>query len=257
MRKILFLFDMDGTTNESGPGIKKSVAIALEKQGITTYKEEQLDLFVGPPLRQSFMTLFGFTEEQATQGIQDYRSYYAVKGKFENRMYPGIPELLAHMKEAGILCGIASSKPEKFVVEILEHYGAAQYFDIVAGASMSEQLVEKPDIIRLALSRARELGLLDDSGIVSGISAGADNTGETEDRAANEALPDVCAGRSEIWMIGDRSYDVTGAHECGLPVIGVTYGYGSRRELEEAGADLIADTVQKLERAIFSIAERT
>ena len=228
MRKILFLFDMDGTTNESGPGIKKSVAIALEKQGITTYKEEQLDLFVGPPLRQSFMTLFGFTEEQAAQGIQDYRSYYAVKGKFENRMYPGIPELLAHMKEAGILCGIASSKPEKFVVEILEHYGAAQYFDIVAGASMSEQLVEKPDIIRLALSRARELGLLDGSGMVS-----------------------------EVWMIGDRSYDVTGAHECGLPVIGVTYGYGSRRELEEAGADLIADTVQELERAIFSIAERT
>ena len=234
MQNKLFLFDMDGTTNESGPGIKKSVAIALEKQGITEYTEEQLDQFVGPPLRYSFQTLFGMTKDQASQGVQDYRSYYAAAGKFENRMYPGIPELLARMKEASLLCGIASSKPEKFVLEILEHYHVAQYFEVVAGASMSEKLVEKPDVIRLALQRAREKGLLESS-------AGASGT-ET--------------GQAEIWMIGDRSYDVTGAHACDIPVIGVTYGYGSRQELETAGADIIADTVQELERAIFYIAGR-
>lgn len=239
MQKKLFLFDMDGTTNESGPGIKKSVAIALEKQGITEYTEEQLDQFVGPPLRHSFQTLFGMTEEQATQGIQDYRAYYAVSGKFENRMYPGIPELLARMKQAGILCGIASSKPEQFVTEILEHYHVKQYFDVIAGATMSEQLVEKPDIIRLALQRAREQGI------------------PALQRSRKKGLPKKPEDCADVWMIGDRSYDVTGAHACGLPVIGVTYGYGNRRELEDAGADVIVETVAELETAIFSIVELT
>ncbi|MBQ9063283.1 MAG: HAD hydrolase-like protein [Eubacterium sp.] len=247
MQKKLFLFDMDGTTNESGPGIKKSVAIALEKQGITDYTEEQLAQFVGPPLRQSFQNLFGMTEEQASQGIQDYRAYYAVSGKFENRMYPGIPELLKRMKQAGILCGIASSKPELFVREILEHYNVEQYFDVIAGASMSEQLVEKPDIIRLALQRAREQGLPVNS-VPSAEAAEPTQSSSYMEPVQPQACPDV-------WMVGDRSYDVTGAHSCGLPVIGVTYGYGSRRELEDAGADVIVDTTAALESAIFSIVE--
>ena len=256
MQKKLFLFDMDGTTNESGPGIKKSVAIALEKQGITEYTEEQLDQFVGPPLRHSFQTLFGMTEEQATQGIQDYRAYYAVSGKFENRMYPGVPELLARMKQAGIFCGIASSKPEHFVTEILEHYHVKQYFDVIAGATMSEQLVEKPDIIRLALQRAQEKGIpalqcTREKGLPEKPEFPA-GTGQPVS-SAEKVRPEDC---SAVWMVGDRRYDVTGAHECGLPVIGVTYGYGSRQELEDAGADMIAETVAELETAIFSIVGR-
>ena len=216
--KRLILFDLDGTVTESGPGIKKSAAIALEAQGIRNYTDEQLDLVVGPPLRESFTQTFGMTDEQASQAILDYRAYYEVKGKFENSVYDGIPVLLKKLRESGILCGIASSKPERFVIEILEYYGILEYFDVIAGATMSEALVEKPDIIRLALKRADEKNLNYD----------------------------------QVWMVGDRRYDVAGAHACGIPAVGVLYGYGSSRELEEAGADSIAETVEELGSILLS-----
>lgn len=230
--KQLFLFDLDGTVTESGPGIKKSVAYALEAQGITKYTEEQLDLFVGPPLRSSFKDLFGMTEAEAQQGVRDYRTYYEKNGIFDNSVYAGMEELLAYMKRRGMLCGIASSKPERFVLDVLEHYHIRQYFDVIAGASMGEDLVEKPDIIRLALQRAYEDDLL------------------PADYPARDNSP-------AVWMVGDRRYDVEGAHACGLPVIGVCYGYGARAELEEAGADLIAETVDELRVLIGHLAEKS
>ena len=135
------------------------------------------------------------------------------KGMFENSVYPGIRELAAYLKDAGRKLVVATSKPEEFAVQIMEHFGLAQYFDRIAGASMDENRVEKADVLRYVI----EAGSYDLSGAV---------------------------------MVGDRENDVRGARENGLPCIGVLYGYGSRKELTEAGAARIAATVEELKKCL-------
>lgn len=201
------LFDLDGTITESGIGITRSVAYALQKHGITETEQKKLDRFVGPPLIDSFMRFYGFTAEQARQAVEDYREYYAVKGIFENRVYDGVVPMLQALKDAGKRCVLATSKPEGYAVQILEHFGLASYFSVVAGATMDEKRTNKADVIAYALEQLH--------------------------------------GESAI-MVGDREHDILGAKAHGLASIGVLYGYGSREELEAAGADYIAATAEEI-----------
>ena len=208
----LILFDLDGTLTESHPGIVRSVQYALQKAGCPVPEEKELLPFVGPPLVDSFMGYIHMTEEEALQAVAWYREYFSTKGKYENSVYAGIPELLGRLQQEGYLLGIASSKPEPFVRDILDHFGLTQYFAIICGATMDGSRSAKPDVIRYALQQA-------------GCTAAA---GSAE-------------LRREVVMIGDRKYDITGAHEMGMTAIGVTWGYGSREELEASGADAIAE----------------
>ena len=203
----VILFDLDGTLTESGIGITRSVAYALRKHGIEEPDQKKLDRFVGPPLIDSFMRFYGFTAEQARQAVDDYREYYAVKGIFENRVYDGVVPMLKALKAAGVRCVLATSKPDHYAVQILEHFGLAEYFDFVAGATMDEKRTNKADVIAYALAHS----------------------------AAEKAL-----------MVGDREHDIHGAKAHGLASVGVLYGYGSREELEAAGADYIAETAEEI-----------
>lgn len=207
MHYEVVLFDLDGTLTESGIGITRSVAHALRKHGIEEPDQKKLDRFVGPPLIDSFMRFYGFTAEQARQAVEDYREYYAVTGIFENRVYDGVIPMLQQLKAAGKRCILATSKPDHYAEQILEHFGLAPYFDFVAGATMDEKRTNKADVIAYAL----------------------EHTG----------------GRPAV-MIGDREHDVLGAKAHGLPCIGVLYGYGSREELEAAGASCIAATAEEI-----------
>lgn len=208
----LILFDLDGTIAESGSGIMRSIEAALRAQGIRSYTAKQLQACVGPPLRESFTGIFGLSEERAKKAVQDFRARYETVGIFELSVYDGIPQLLKRLKEAGFLLAVASSKPEQFVRQILARYQLDAYLPVVAGATMDESLVEKADIIRLSIRRARE------------------------------QFPESRFSEEGIWMVGDRHYDVEGAKNAGLRCIGVTYGYGTRAELQTAGADEIFDT---------------
>ena len=199
------LFDLDGTLTESGIGITRSVAYALRKYGIEETDQAKLDRFVGPPLIDSFMRYYGFSAEQARQAVEDYREYYAVTGIFENRVYDGVIPMLQTLKQMGKRCVLATSKPDYYAEQILAHFGLAAYFDFVAGATMDEKRTNKADVIAYALEQVR--------------------------------------GQSAI-MVGDREHDILGAKAHGLPSIGVLYGYGSREELEAAGADHIAATAE-------------
>ena len=201
------LFDLDGTITESGIGITRSVAYALKKHGITETDQNKLDRFVGPPLIDSFMRFYGFSAEQARQAVEDYREYYAVTGIFENRVYDGVVELLQALKAAGKRCVLATSKPEHYAVQILEYFHLAEYFDFVAGATMDEKRTNKADVIAYALEQT---------------------------------------GVGHVIMVGDREHDVLGAKAHGLPCIGVLYGYGSREELESAGATHIVETAEEI-----------
>ena len=127
------LFDLDGTLTDSGEGIMKSVQYALEKLGKPEDDLEKLRVFVGPPLMEEFMEYAGVDEEAARQGVTYYRERYAPIGVFENKVYPGIKDMLVQLKKKGYLLGVASSKPEYFVKQVLEHFELDVYQVILVG----------------------------------------------------------------------------------------------------------------------------
>jgi len=213
-----FLFDLDGTLTDPALGITNSVLHALRRYGIPEPPRESLYPFIGPPLTESFMKYFGFTEEGAKVAVEVYREHFSTKGLYENEVYPGIPEMLAALKDAGHRLAVASSKPEVFVKKILEHFALDGYFDVVVGSELGGARVAKADVVTEALAR---LGLLGSP-------------------CTRNAL------RRDVWMVGDREHDVEGARENGLPCIGVRYGYAAEGELEAAGAARIAASVAEL-----------
>ncbi len=212
MEKQYLLFDLDGTLTDPMAGITRSVQHALRAYGIEEPDLKKLCPFIGPPLKDSFMTYYHFPEAQAEEAIGKYREYFSVTGIFENRVYDGIEKILNQLKERGKILVVATSKPEEFAVRILDHFGLSRYFDHICGASMDEKRVKKGEVIRYALERA-------------GI------------RDCSEAL-----------MVGDREHDVIGARENQMECLGVLFGYGTREELEKAGADWIVETVEDLGR---------
>ena len=206
MRYDTVLFDLDGTLTDPGEGITNSVAYALRQFGIENTDRTQLYKFIGPPLKQSFMQYYGFSDQQAEEAVAQYRVYFAPKGLFENKVYPGVPQLLAQLRAKGYKLLLATSKPEGFAVQILEHFGLLEYFDLTAGATMDSTRSKKADVIAYALDSC---GIKDLSTAI---------------------------------MIGDREHDILGAKQTGLASIGVLYGYGNREEFEAAGATYIAET---------------
>jgi len=209
------LFDLDGTLTDPGLGITSSVAHALRRSGITPPPLHELYPFIGPPLIDAFMERYQMTQEEAIAAVGYFREYFQRRGIFENKVYEGIGAMLGRLKAAGITVVLATSKPEEFALRILEHFGLTGYFDCVTGATMDETLSRKGDIIALALTRCTP------------------------------------ADHGRTVMVGDRKHDIQGAKENGLASIGVLYGYGSRAELEQAGADQIAATVEDLEALLL------
>ena len=205
-------FDLDGTLTDPALGITNSFIYALKYFGLEIPSYETLCTFIGPPLPDTFKNLLGFSEEKTAEGVKKYREYFAEKGLFENSVYPGIPELLAKLKENGKKLVVATSKPEEFSVKIIEHFGLSQYFENVCGSLMDESRSKKDQVIEYAIER---------NGITD---------------------------KSKILMIGDRKHDILGAKKVGLKSCGVLFGYGSRQELEEAGADFIAENVSRLDK---------
>ena len=204
------LFDLDGTLTDSAIGITNSVAYALKRWNIEVEDKSTLNRFVGPPLSWAFQTYFGFTEEQSFEAVEEYRVYYRDRGIFENLVYPGVPEMLDSVRKTGKKVILATSKPEHFAKQILDHFDLTKYFDLVAGATMDYSRAKEGQVIAYAL---KTFGVTD---------------------------------VSECIMVGDRDQDVNGAREQGFDCIGVLYGYGGREELENAGAKYIAETVEDI-----------
>lgn len=202
------LFDLDGTLDDPFEGITKSAAYAMRKFGVECDREK-LGCFIGPPLMESFMKYFGLSEDRAKQAVEYYREYYRPTGIFEVTIYDGISELLAKLREAGCELLLATSKPIVFADMILEKFDLRKYFAATFGSELDGTRVKKADVIAYA----------------------------------HEQYP---FDKSKAIMVGDRRHDVEGAHECGIPCIGVTFGYGDRAEHEACGADYIADSVSEL-----------
>lgn len=212
------LFDLDGTIIESAPGVTHSVQYALKQMGIDEPDLKKLEYFVGPPLSQSFKDLYGFTDEQCDEAVGQYRVYYQDRGIVECDPYEGIPELLQELHDAGRHLAVASSKPGDYVIQILKNLGIYELFDVAIGPDMADDTSRK------------ETGNECKARMV---------------RTALEELHAVGTGDATA-MVGDRAFDVLGGVTNGVTSVGVVYGYGTREELEEAGAAYVVDTVAEL-----------
>lgn len=207
MHKKVILFDLDGTLTDSGEGITKSVKPALEHFGIPVASLEDLRVFVGPPLRDSFIR-FGVPEDRVEEAIAIYRSRYVSIGIFENYPYPSIPELLAQLQRQGHRLFVATSKPESMAVRILDKFGLSHYFEEICGATLDSSRETKSAVIAYLLEK----------------------TGSTENAV----------------MVGDTAFDVIGAAAHRIPTIGVSWGYGSVEEMQQSGAVAIATSPEEL-----------
>ncbi len=213
-RFLYNLFDLDGTLTDPGPGITNSVMYALQKSGYPVPERSELYKFIGPPLVFSFKTYSGMSDEEAERALWYYRERFEAGGLFENEIYPGIPELLEKIKRGGGRIILCTGKPEEFAVRILEYFGILKYFDFAAGNTLDEKRPEKRQVMEHIMARFPDLG--------------PENT----------------------VMVGDRRYDVLAAKELGFTAAGVLFGYGTREELEEANADMLAESVGELEKLL-------
>lgn len=205
------LFDLDGTLTDSGEGITKSVQYALERIGKPEPDLQKLRVFVGPPLIEQFEEYAGIDEKTARRAVEIYRERYAPIGIYENELYPGIEDMLARLKNRGYKIGIASSKPENFVKIVAEYFHIESYFDEIVGSEPEGGRTNKTEVIEEAL---RRMGLTDH--------------------------------RDQVIMVGDKEHDVFGARRAGLECIAVSYGYGTKEELENARPLKIVNSAEEI-----------
>ena len=168
-----------------------------------------------PPYETGFCEFCGMSDEAADRAVEYYREYYHVKGVLDCEVYPGILKLLERLQGAGKKAVLATSKPEKFAKIILEHFGLSKYFYFIGGASFDDTRNEKHQVIEYVINAC---GIKDKTAAV---------------------------------MVGDRFHDIEGARINGIVSVGVLYGFGSRHELENAGADAIAESVSALESILI------
>lgn len=209
------LMDLDGTLTDPGLGITNSIQYALRYYDLPVPDRRELYCYIGPPLIDSFQSLWGFSREKAEQALGIYRRYFATTGIFENEVYPGIPALLQALTDAGCRLYLATSKPEIYAEKILEHFSLKPFFTDICGNTLEEDRPSKEAVLRYLLDRHPEVTL------------------------------------QNAVMVGDRRYDILGAHAIGLPCIAVGYGYGSIDELQSAGADAIAPDIPALRRLLL------
>ncbi len=207
------LFDLDGTLTDPKEGITHSAAYALRHFGIEA-DPESLTAFIGPPLLETF-PMFGIPEDKLHEAVSKFREYFEPRGWMENVPYPGIEGTLEKLQKAGISLILATSKPEKFAIRIMERFDLAKYFTHLCGAPMDESKAHKAGVVARAI---KEAGITDPS---------------------------------RVLMVGDRRHDVEGARQNGLATVGVLWGYGTREELETAGAKYLAENLGELEEILL------
>ena len=217
MKKYI-LFDLDGTLTDPKVGITTCVQYALKDFGIEEDDLDKLEPFIGPPLKESFMKYYDMTSVQADKAVEKYRERFQDTGIFENELYGGIHDLLRTLKAGGMHLAVASSKPTVFVERILKHFKIDKYFEVVVGSELSGERVEKPQVIQEVL---------------------------------HQFFPGGQPRYDEVYMVGDRKYDVDGAKTFRIETVGVTYGYGSMEELKEARADYIVNSVAELKKLLM------
>jgi phosphoglycolate phosphatase len=214
------LLDLDGTLIDSQPGILASCVVALRTLGHELDEIHDIKRVIGPPLEDVMQFLLQpYRDDRIGEAVLAFRQHYGEIGLLGSEPYPGIGDSLKAMQQAGLRIYLATSKRAVFARRILEHLGLTTYFDGIHGSVPGGELDHKPELLAHVLSE-------------HGISP------------------------SRSLMVGDRRYDISGAHAVGMRGLGVLWGYGSRDELETAGADQLVESTADLARAALSMLGR-
>jgi phosphoglycolate phosphatase len=211
------LLDLDGTLIDSQPGIFASCVAALRALGHDPGEALDVKSVIGPPLQDVLGALLQARgDDRVTEAVAAYRQHYGESGLFGSELYPGIGAALADMRQAGLRIYLATSKREIFARRILENLKLASCFDGIYGSVPGGTLDHKPELLAYILSE--------------------------HDLRASHTL-----------MVGDRRHDIAGAHAVRMRGLGVLWGYGSRAELEAAGADQLVEQPDDLARVVLSM----
>jgi phosphoglycolate phosphatase len=211
------LLDLDGTLVDSLPGILASCLAALRALGHEPGETLDIKRFIGPPLEDMMQVLLqSYGDDRVGQAVAAYRQHYGESGLLGSEPYPGIGSALEEMQQAGLRIYLATSKREMFASRILDHLGFATYFDGIHGSVPGGALDHKPELLAHILSQ--------------------------QDISPSHSL-----------MVGDRRHDMAGAHAVGMRGLGVLWGYGTRDELETAGADQLVESTADLARTVLSM----
>ncbi|CAN7565248.1 HAD hydrolase-like protein [Phenylobacterium sp. LjRoot164] len=211
------LLDLDGALVDSLPGIAASCRAALAALGHDPDRAPDVAGLIGPPIEDIMHVLLApFGDDRIDEAVSAYRDDYGARGLLASDPYPGIPEALDALRAAGAQLILATSKRRTFAERILDHTGLAPRFAAIHGSEPGGALDHKPELIAHILARH-----------------GLD--------------PAACV------MVGDRRYDISGAHANGVRALGVLWGYGSREELEAAGADALVADPQDLADAALGL----
>jgi phosphoglycolate phosphatase len=215
----LFL-DLDGTLTDPAPGIAACFLHSARALGHAELSEADVLRFIGPPIREAFAEILATRDAaRIEEAVRIYRERFSSVGLFENAAYPGVHDALARLCIAGHALSIVTSKAAVYAERIVDHFGLRQFVPHVYGAELSGERSTKAELVALAL--------------------------------AGERL-----APAQACMIGDREHDVQGARAHAVAAIGVTWGYGSRAELEAAGADQVVDTLDELVAAVAALEQR-
>lgn len=208
MQYNTIIFDLDGTLTDSAPGIMNSIAYALQKGGYAPFSAAQLRSCIGPPLAEQFQLILGVSEAESQRLLGLYREYFAVKGIYENALYPGIKQLMERLYKSNVCLMLCTGKPEHFARVILENFEIAQYFTDVLGPTLDGKYLDKAEGLKALLERNNNLG--------------------------------------QLLFVGDRKFDILAAKGSAMESAGVLWGYGTREELASYGADYILTSVAQL-----------
>jgi len=211
------LLDLDGTLIDSHPGILASCLAALRALGHEPDQTLDIRRTIGSPLDDIMQVLLqSYGDDRVGKAVAAFRQHYGETGLLGSVPYPGIGKSLEEMKRTGLRIYLATSKRAIFASRILDHLKLARYFDGIHGSVPSGELDHKPELLAHILSK-------------HGLSP------------------------SHSLMVGDRRHDISGAHAVGMRGLGVLWGYGTRDELEAAGADQLVDSPPDLARAVLSM----
>lgn len=205
MSDLAVLFDLDGTLTDSRAGITACIRHALARLDRACPDEDVLAAYIGPPLRGTFRTLLGTSDEALIEtALAHYRARYDTVGLFENRVYDGVPAMLEDTARRSRAMFVATAKTQHAAARIVAHFDLARHFVSVHGAEPGGRFDTKTDLLAHLLDRG------------------------------------VIRAEATV-MVGDRASDITAARTHGLRAIGALWGYGDAAELAGAGADLLCE----------------
>lgn len=213
------LLDLDGTLSDPSEGVVGGIEHALRSMGVPSPGTSLL-WAIGPPIQDTFRRLLPDpTPESVAKAVEHYRERYGVDRLRVNRLYPGVPQLLAGLRAHGLRLHLATSKPLVFARDILGHFRLLEIFASLNGSELDGTRTRKGEVIA--------------------------HTVET-----NRLDPRSCL------MVGDRDLDILGARENAIRTIGAAWGFASPGELEAADPLGIAATPVEALRQILTVSAR-